>query len=432
MSTKSLELANVKPLTTTFDGKKQIYQIGELSNENITVSCVPPSGVVPGSITRCSLTWGSDSNNLIVDDIVFDAVVSNASAEDNIFFNPYLRFSSVKLFVNGTEVAYHKDQQSIVSAVSHYCRQNGEDSITQAIMKFVINSTVTSGDTNVANNVPLQLNLPILSVLFPEWVGFVVNSLVYKMDFEFVMTSNFGSPSSNAVFTKSSGVNNSYASVSYGSIALRQLCTRCSDARFLKTVSNKVLLKKWMTKSYSCDFGTADTRSQIINLKNDFSSLNRILGAYLYVQSGALLTTYNDADACRMFSKHTNIGWKLILNSKVLIDYSASSTHAKDRRDYQNEFNLKRWGTRPHRTLLTNGDTIPEVFNLCTYIDLTGIDVFDDETELIGGISNQNNNFELHVYTGAATVNASSTLYCVLEYLEMAEFNKNRDVIVSR
>lgn len=434
MSTQSLEIANVKPFSTTMDGKKNIYQIGELMQEEVTVSCVPPSGLTPGQLTRCSLTWSNTDNNCIVDEIYFDALATNAHASDDlIFYNNYLRFSQIKVFINNTEVYYLKDQQSIKAKVSDFCRKHGESDINKALMKFTLNTTPLSGDLNAAASASsLSVSLPMLAVLFPELQGFIINALINNLSFEFTFTPNYGSSSTNGLFCKSSSTNNAYASVSYGSVALRQQLTRSFDARLLKTLSNKILLKKYLVKSYSVNAGTADARMQIISLKNDLSTLNKILGVHLYLESGAIVTAYNDADCGKHFGKVTNIGWKLLHNSKTLVDYSASSADVKKRRDYQDDFNFKRFGVRPHNTLLTSGDAINEYFDNATYIDLQGIDVFDEGHELIGGVSNVNNNIEIHVYCGSATVNASSTLHCVVEYLELASFDKNGNVSIMR
>lgn len=434
MSTKSLVLSNAKPYTASMDGKKNIYQVGEIMAEDVTVSCVPPSSLTPSSITRCSLTWSRNDNNCIVDEIYFQALATNSHAsDDNLFFNNYLRFSQIKVFINGTEVYFLKDQQSIICKVSDFCRKHGEADITQALMKFVQNTTPTSGDSNAANSAStLSVELPLLSVLFPELKGFVVNALIQRLEFEFTFTPNYASTGTVGIFSKSSSTNNSYASVSYGSVALRQQLVRCYDARLLKTVSNKILLKKYIVKSYSVDAGTADTRMAIISLKNDFSTLNKMLGCYIFLQSPSVVTAYNDSDCAKQFSKITNIGWKLLHNSKVLLDYSASSADLKKRRDYQDDFNWRRYGVRPHKTLLTAGDSIPEYFSIATYIDLQSIDVFDESDELIGGISNNSQNIEIHPYVGSTTVHATSTLYCCVEYLELANFDKDGNITIIR
>jgi len=167
MSTKNIELRGAREsekriVGNTYDGK-EIYKVSASLHETYTTKFFTPNAGGPSTYHSLALDWGaSDEFNLNAVLLEFTHQNKNATgANSQIILNPYLLFSEFKILVNGQELLYYDNQESIFLAVAQFLRGLSYQERTAYLATiFPTQSANPLAGETVAGNTSVYWSLP--------------------------------------------------------------------------------------------------------------------------------------------------------------------------------------------------------------------------------------------------------------------------------
>lgn len=437
MSTKNIELRGVKEtekrtVGNTYDGK-QIYKVSPNLYENYTTKYFTPNTGSPATYHSLSLDWGaSDEFNLNGVLLEFTHQNKNAtSANSQIIYNPYLLFSEFKLILNGQELLYYDNQESIFLAVAQFLRSMTDDERNSYLSTIFPTqaSTPLSGET-VLGNTSVNWSIPL------EPLTKCINNIsrsdgVARLTIEFRFVPDYAVNSMNGRFIKAGADVNVYSAsnIGFSNVSLRLLTTKHSDG-ILRNVPNPVMvLPKYDVKTYQVNFSTSSAL-QRVQLATEFSTRPLVHGVWLYLYNTSAITAYNDADACLVDSSVNQIGFELKFKSKTIMKYDTTAM-ANMRRRYLYESYQNKHGRPYPKALCQESDNTSKMWIPPMFLDLSNTELHKPDVDVISGLPS-NSDLELIVYNATSGGNYSSScnLQVALCYYERAYLNPQNGQIV--
>lgn len=428
MSTTTLINQNVKPVAYDYNSTP-IHVISTANYEEKTFSTTPPTlQLSQGSNTSIEMTWSSD-DIYIIEKIFLEWVATNADATNApTFKNAFQTLSSFKCWVNGSEKVYLQDQQQIQAKVCHYLEQFERPYNQMCDIRDEVGQTLAGETIPVSGTKNFELNL---FWLVPELKKMVVNgSGIYKVKFDIVFSQNTNSPVTNGYFVTSNTTSNAYSTnLTYSQIQIRQCLTRHTDARMYKTLQpSSMVCNKFDTVMRAGISWNVPTTDQVtINLSNDLTKRDRILGLRCWLFNNSGSTAYNSASNCKMFSGPSVIAYKVKSRSNIILDHSHPTNDLTHRRRYYQEYIKKRYQQDVPIELLNDSTDLGKFYMMQTYIDLSNVEN-DEDAISYGGRGNQVNDIEITFYCASA-LSTNCNLYVMPEYQEIAYIDsKNKSL----
>jgi len=429
MSTKNIELSHVKERTSrlagiTSDGK-EIFKISPSLFETYTSKYFNPVNGSPSSYHTLNLDLSvSDEYNLNSLMLEFSQQNKHATTSQTIL-NPYLLFSEFKVLINNTEVIHYDNQEAIFLAVSEFLRAQTDEERRSFFSTIFPTQYLAplSGETVSAQST-VNWSLPLEPL-----THFIKNISrsdgLAKLTLEFRFVPNYGVQSMNGRFIRAGADVNVYseANIAFSNIALRLHHTKHSDA-LMRNVpgGGAMLLHKYDVKTYQCNFSTASA-SQRIQLSTEFTIRPLVKSIILYMYNTNAVTTFDDADCCKVDSSVNQLGFELKFKSKTILKYDATN-QANNRRRYLFETYERKHGQVYPLSLCQESDDTSKVWVPPTVIDLSSVEKHDDDSHVVAGLPS-NSDLELIVTNAVAGGNYSSNcnLQVCLEYCERVQLN---------
>lgn len=414
MSTQTLVNSGAKPVAYDFNGLP-VHVVGFTNYEEKTFQCTPPTlNLSQGSTTQIALTWSSD-DVYVIEDFVLEWIASNASAtEAPRFLNTFQTLSSLKVLINGNQEAFYMDQQQIQAGISLYLSKFEKP--YNEINKARQETGVTLVGDQVAVSSTQAFSLP-LGWLVPELRKMVVNlDNIYKVEFQITFQQNTQAPSTNSYFVKSNTTSNAYSTnLTYSNILIRQIITRHSDRRmYAKPQPQALICSSFDTVFRNVAWNTINTDRILLNLANDFTKRDRILGLYVWGFDVAGATAYNNANSGVMFSGPAHFGYQVKSRSNINVDHLDAVGDLQKRRRYMDEYFMKRFGHNVDMEVTTLSTNLGKHHIFGTYIDLSN--VYNDEDAVsFSGRNNNQNDIEI-ILSCASAVSANCNIYIMPEY----------------
>lgn len=430
MSTKNIELRGPKDIQArsvgnTYDGK-EIYKVSASLHETYTTKFFTPNTGAPSSYHSLALDWGSsDEFNLNGVLLEFTHTNKNAtSANSQIIQNPYLLFSELKILVNGQELVYYDNQESIFLAVAQFFRAMNDQQRTAYLSTIFPTQSASplSGET-VLGNTSVYWSLPL------EPLTKCINNIsrsdgVARLTIEFRFVPDYAVNSLNGRFIKAGTDTNVYSAsnIGFSNIALRLHTTKHSDP-VLRNVPNPVIvIPKYDVKTYQVNFSTSSAL-QRVQLSTEFSTRPLVHGIWVYMFNTAAITAYNDADCCKVDSSVSQIGFELKFKSKTIMKYETTAMANMRRRFLFESYQRKHAKVCPP-ALTQESDDTTKVWIPPMFIDLSNTELHREDADVLAGLPS-NSDIELIVYnvTSGGNYSSNANLNVALCYYERAVIN---------
>lgn len=421
MSTKQLAQKGVAPFSLTNEGYP-VYKFGGLNTIeeakfSSSLTKTTPSGST--AIIECRVA-NSDKNSLIIDDFL-DFKVDNTNTNSAIWKSPYHRFSSIRMLWDNEEVDYVRNLDEIVLRynkwwLEHCGNQDDIDKQFPYLRRLETNSLVGDTDTTATNN--MLCSIPLF-VLFP-YMKNMSNGFVNVITYEIRFADNTSTIVGNTAFVQSSDTSNAYNDlITYKDIKIRRVFNRLQTGALLEKPMLKNLVTKHEIKRESVRFDSVGANVAVFKF-SDFAWHQTVKKCCLWVDAPADRTTYNDADASKLYSGPRYIGWKIVKDGKDLLDYSLPVEHLKARRDYQQQILENEHDNKAILKVINNTDDFAKLHlgTQLSMVDFTNINVFEQHEAVLNGPS-RDENIELWVYVGEAlSAGNNVNLNCAMEYVE--------------
>jgi hypothetical protein len=155
----------------------------------------------------------------------------------------------------------------------------------------------------------------------------------------------------------------------------------------------------------------------MLNLANDLTKRDRILGLFVWGFDVAGATAYNDAQSCQMFSGPSYFGYQVKSRSNINVDHLDAVGDLQKRRKYMDEYFMKRFGHNVDMEITTLSTNLGRHHIFGTYIDLSN--VYNDEDAVsFSGRNNEQNDIEI-IISCAQAVSANCNIYIMPEYQKL-------------
>ena len=408
----------------------ELYKVnGNVSDSYATTYCQPQS-VSTGGHVQCHITFSEDYN---IEDIDFEFTLTNGDATLSlVVYNPWDLLQEVKLSLNNNMLTHLKTAEEIHTTVAHYLR-GGADSNENAnkMQKCMATNFTTplTGET-IAPAGSATFALPLFEFLAPYLKGVSPSQGLQRFSFEGRFNPDLATVAGNGRFVASSTTNNPWTRtiVTISDCQLRQRVVRTKDPMLRQMVAPLMVVQKFQEKMFPISFN-ATTANQRIQINNTFSNFPNCNCIYIYSYNQAGVTAYNDADACKIDSDISLLGWELKLNTKTVHKMDASTDKAKKVKYYSQSFE-KEHGRPMNPDLLSNSTNFTKFWTLTTKIDLSniGVGVNDNNRQIYSGISSAND-MELTIYNTSGAYSTSTYLYVMLGYLEFFKLSPNGQLV---
>lgn len=425
MSTKTLAITAVKPIGVTYE-QFPIFQVNAgpdgtryeefQVNANTTLLSPPYQ-----SICRVDLQYNYNDVYEIEEQYLSIDVINGSATDAPTFKNAYGLFSSVRVLINGVEVEKIGSYPEILCRISNYFREHSEN-LDIALARIRNDTAYTFTGDSIAVSATTNLLIP-LTPLFPWLRNLVIggSAMISKIQYEFTFQPNLGSAAGNGLFVTSGSANNAYSTnLSFSNIKIWQSIVRpdpTSKKILLARMGPLRIFKKCHEgKIKTISFTNVDTDMTTFSLKTDWATHSNVRGLYIFLESPALRTTFNDADNCKLFSGASFIGYKIRYNGTEVLNHSQSANHLKLRKNYSMDVQKNLWARNLPLEVLNHTTGLADYYYIETYIDLQNIQVYDLHEMVIGGISTDLN-LQIDVFC-AQSINASTNIYAMLEYVE--------------
>ena len=444
MGTFLLNKQGIKPNFENYEGKN-IYVVNKVQLEERNYQFTVPSASTPaGTQTRITLTWPSTLSNYRINDMYMTwQAVNTSTTVSPTFRNLFVGLlDSVKLLVNQTECHYLQDRYMVLSAVQDYLRNYGQHEYFNQLQRFR-NET---GKTCVGDSIPLAtvpgtppvttngvqyFALPI-TVLFPYLRGMIVNKNIRQLDVEVVWARDTQSLVNAGYIVSNTNADPIGTNISYNNIRMNLLMSNVQDARLLKNVyPTQLFMSKWETKVFTQSWNVPGVDALSLDLNSVWGQHNKIMGVLIFIQNNAI-PAYNDATAGLFYSGHNYIAVNVSSNSQLIVNFSTpltvSSTRTQQLR-YDLDFNKRRYGKELPLEVVNNTSQIANVYSPVTYIDLSDVTVDQEDEYPVSGISNYVKDISIDLQCVSA-VAPQSNIYCMLNFLELGNFDSNNNMII--
>jgi hypothetical protein len=256
-----------------------------------------------------------------------------------------------------------------------------------------------------------------MSVLFPYLSHISRSQGIRRLSIEFRFQPNTAAAITIARFVKSSTANNPYTSsvISFSNIQLRLAYTRHSDALLLSVPNPIIFVPKYDTRTF-----VPNATTQRIQLQTDFSHHSLCHGILVYFWDTALITAYNDADSCKVYSGVAKLGFEVKYKSRSIVKLDTAGETNK-RAKYHHDVHFKRYGKIMNSDLVSEATTVANLYVPLTFIDLQSVALQDNDIEdIYSGVNNESVGLELIVSSmSGAVFTATTQLYVVLCYYEV-------------
>jgi len=252
-----------------------------------------------------------------------------------------------------------------------------------------------------------------------------------KLTLEFRFVPNYGVQAMNGRFIRSSADVNVYteSNIAFNNIALRLHHTKHSDP-VMRNISGGgyIVIPKFDIKTFQCNFSTASAL-QRCQLSTDFSIRPIVNAIIVYMYNTSAVTTWNDADACKVDSSVNQLGFELKFKSKTILKYDASN-QANNRRRYLFETHKRRFGQVYPPALCQESDDTTKVWIPPTLIDLSSVEKHKSDSHVVAGLPS---NADLELIVTNAVPNGNYSANCNLQicllYTERAQLNPTGQLV---
>jgi hypothetical protein len=406
-------------------GGKSIIENNMSIHQQLTQSCVPSTGTC-NTASKFQIDF-SESDNYKINEIYLDITCTNGNATPVGFtlYNPFLIFQTFKLKINGVEVSNNSDMEQVFCNVAHNMEQylHSDEELKAGIDLFMPGANGHGGAVNAGSSAVTYFSFPLLHFFYPSLIG-INAKLLTSLFFEWTFANTLGAATLNGRWCLSSTTANIWntTDLAFSNMQYRLSLERFQNPNLLQVPKNAILpIHKYETKAYSLTW-TAATDYNKINISSDFTLHNKIQGMYIYIYGSALNTAYNTATCGTVVS---SMGFSVKYKSQSLIDFSNSTTHPIQKRNYLNNSYKKKFDKLMSDNFYgISTNTSQKYFVPLLYIDFSQLKIAEPHTEEnITHFDNSINDWEVIVYNTAGTNFGALTMFAMLEYIDIYKLN---------
>lgn len=416
MSTRALKAQNDNTsVGYSYDGKQQMLISPSLFDAYSSVMFNPVSGVLPGGSTRCDIIFSEEYN---LENVLLEFSLTTG-ADGLVILDPWLIFQEVKVLINNQELNYHQNMHQQFTAAALQYKWKSPTQITQELMKVYNTGTLATGEV-IAATTTRDFSLPLLTI-FPSLKNISASQGLSRLSIEVKVAVNTGSPGTICRFVQSATANNAWASVSLSNLQTRLVTSKHSNKLLRSMPSPVIPVSKFEDKSYNVNWVAGAT--QRVNLATEFSSHSMMHGVYAYIYNPALNTTYNDADAFKVFSDVNTLAFEVRYKSRSIL--KLDDNDACKRTQYHLQVHEKRAPFYTANINALTGSDNSQYLSPVTFIDFNNSVAGFQDQDTYSGLPNATSEIEIIFSCPAnSTFNAAScVLTVVMCYYEIAKLN---------
>lgn len=342
----------------------------------------------------------SKQDKVRLHELYLDFTLKNINTSDTMtIFNIFLLFQQITLRIDNIELCKYDDPEKIFLLVSENLKDYlySTEQTKAALNLFTDNSNGFNGVV-IPPASQAYISIPIFEFLTPSLKYIQANEL-NKIELEFKTQTNTNNAILNTRFIMNSTGNNIYNNSDF---QLTDIHYRLSQEKFSKDALIKIptspvlLFDDFEIKPYTQSW-TLGTENLRINLKNDFSTHNKIQGLYFYVYPKSN-NVFNAGNAGKVFS---DFGFKVLYKSNVILDFSNYLQHRIRRRAYFTKCFRKRHGALPTDDYfkMTNGNLTQSYYSPLLYIDFNEIRIENPRAQdIVNLLDNTQSEYEIIIY----------------------------------
>ena len=411
MSTRILNSGNVKPIGYTRQGLPMWQSSPSLLSEYIH-SAVKDSQAAPicGNTSECKVEWTDPTTFGVIKDLRWEAQCTSDGTNGLTFYNPFLFFDSIVLYINGTEVDNLHNQDEIRTRVNLWERSLNPNEFYSEKQRYLNQTGSSVGGLVIAATGTTYIRLPLIN-LFPYLQDRYNNSFGQGGSIRIVWryANNGGSTATVGQFCVASSTTNTLPLIALSGIQVKSVIQKVTNPYLIMNPNQALdIVHKADCVYKNGAFNTADVDYFKFNLKTDFPQRNCCRYLFLYAESNSNRTAYNDTDNGVMVSIPESICIEVRFNTIVVFTHRMSAQDLIARRRYNYDVQLANFGPILPEAM-TSGNNINKYLVMLCCIDFANIETLGGLHEgVLSGISS-NTNVDVYVYCGTTGVHASDT-----------------------
>lgn len=382
-------------LGRSFDGE-DIFQIGsvprveELRDDIITQSITS----ISGATVVYNINHQFEADLYRTKALHVEVALANSSGTDApTFKNPWALFKSIQLQVDELKIPELDTTQILLQVADTLAQQHSVSRVYKHMQNFrnEVGETLNGESVGTSSSNTISYNLMLV---FPFLQDYINKGFFKQISFKFVFQDSVATAATICKWIVSNTTSLPYGTnITVTTMKMIRLVQYTNEPTLLKDTQPISLVfpnYKSCSEVYTAkSWNTTGTDKLTVDINKIFLPYDIIMGVSFHLFPTGLISAYNDADSCKLYSGAKYVGFRVLWKNRVILDLTGDANKQRRYR-YEIELYKNRNGTDIPNSCLTYGDNLPFFYypNL-TYVDFNTLKVENDDDYPVGGIHNK-------------------------------------------